>query len=519
MCKERITMRKIKEILRFKHNNNLSGRKIAKICVTGRTTVQDYIRRFEASPLTWPLPESMTDEELEKQLFPPNKNPENNNRVPLDFPYLVSELSRPDVTKEVLWSEYKQADPDGYGYSRFCDLLRDYQKRLHYSLRQDHIAGEKVFLDFGKGLNLINPATGERISTQLFVAAWGVSNYTFACAVLHQDLASWIRGNVASLNFFGVCPKIEVPDNLKAAVNKPCRYEPEVQPTFVEFSRHYGTMIMPARPRKPKDKAKVETAVKLAKRWILARLRNEIFTSLADMNQAIMELLKRFNQKLMKKIGKSRLELFEHLDKPNALTLPDKPFEYADWKPVKSGPSYHVEYDHHYYSVPHTFIRQTLEVRATDTVIEILFKGQRICSHARSYKQQEYTTVRDHMPVAHQKYLEWTPDRIIAQAKKYGEAAGLLVENIFSRSKYPEQASRTCLGIIRLVKNFSEDRLNNACQRALDYHIYTYRGLQNILSKNLDQHTEETTTSSTPSHENIRGAQYYNLEQAEVTIH
>lgn len=508
-------MRKIKEVLRLKYENQLSDRMIARACSLGRTTVQEYILRFETAKLGWPLPEALSEAALEKRLFPGNAS-EDKTRLPLDYVYLVQELARQDMTKEVLWSEYKQAEPEGYGYSRFCELLREYQKGLKYSLRQDYKAGEKTFLDFGDGLCLVDGQTGERISTNLFVMTWGVSNYTFARAVLHQDLPTWIGVNVAALNFFGVCPKVQVPDNLKSAVSKPCYYEPEINPTFMEFSRHYGTLIMPARPGKPKDKAKVENAVKLAKRWILARLRNRIFTSLSDMNEAIAELLERFNRKLMKKIGKSRLELFETLDKPHALPLPATAYEYSDWKPVKAGPDYHIEYEQHYYSVPYTLIRKQLEVRATGTVVEILHRGERIASHARSYQKYAYTTVMEHRPPAHQKYLEWTPERILTWAQKSGDAVGELVETIMQRREFPEQAYRSCLGIIRLAKHFSAERLNAACSRALSYRILTYRGVKSILVKKLDQLQTEEAQQPSRSHENIRGADYYGKE---VTVH
>lgn len=515
MSRERMTMRKIKEVLRLKYENCFSERMIARACALGRTTVKDYIVRFETAQLGWPLPENVSEEELEKRLFPGKPN-EGNPRLPLDLPYLVQELARKNMTKEVLWGEYKAGDPAGYGYSRFCELLREYQQGLKYSLRQEYKAGEKAFLDFGQGLTVVNPQTGERISTHLFVMTWGVSNYTFVQAVARQDLPTWIRVNVAALNFFGVCPRVEIPDNLKSAVSRPCTYEPQVHPTFLEFARHYGTVIMPARPRRPKDKAKVENAVKLAKRWILARLRNRIFTSLSGLNEAIAELLELFNRKPMKKIGKSRLELFAALDRPHALTLPERPYEYADWKPVKAGPDYHVEYQHHYYSVPFTYIRKALEVRATAATVEVLCRGERIASHTRSYQKGGFTTVPAHRPQAHQKYLEWTPERILAWAQKSGEAVHSLAQAIMGRREFAEQAYRSCLGIIRLAKRFSAERLNAACARALAYRILTYRGVKNILLKNLDQQEPEKITHSPRGHENIRGAAYYG---GEVSMH
>jgi transposase len=510
-------MRKIKEVLRLKYESSLSERKISGACQIGRATVSEYIRRFKSAQLEWPLPQGLTQEELESRLFPVSENERKSKGLGLDYVYWLQELAKPNVTREVLWSEYQQTSPEGVGYSRFCSLLREYQKTLKYSLRQEHKGGEKVFLDFGQGLDLVDPQTGESVTTNLFVAAWGASNYTYVHAVLRQDVANWISVNVGAMTFFGVSPRILVPDNLKAAVTKPCYYEPQVHPAFLDFSRHYQTLVMPARPRKPKDKAKVENAVKLAKRWILARLRNRIFTSLHEMNETIAPLLEKFNNKLMKKIGKSRRELFEALDKPHALPLPEKAYEYADWKPVKAGPDYHVEYERHYYSVPYTHIHRQLEVRATALVVEILHRGERLASHARSYQKHGYTTVMEHRPPAHQKYLLWTPERIKTWAQKSGEAVSALVCEIMARREFPETAYRSCLGIIRLAQRFPVERLNAACSRALTFRILTYQGVKNILSKNLDQLPPETTTPQNQSHENIRGAKYYGQEV--VTIH
>lgn len=372
MSKERIAMRKIREIIRLRYEKKLSKNQIAAIAQMARSTVQEYLRRFELSGLSWPLTDDVSDEALEHKLYPQNQTEKKSNKLPLEYTYLLQELRKPNTTIEVLWSEYKEADPAGYNYSYFCHLLRQHQKKCRFSMRQIHKGGEKTFLDFGSGLDITNPQTGEIIPTRLFVSSWGASNYLFAKAVFHEDTPSWIKVNTEALKYFGCCSHIMVPDNLKAAVTKACRYEPQLNPTFLEFARHYNTTIIPARPRKPKDKAKVENGVKLAKRWILARLRNRNFASLTQLNEAIAGLLEQFNHRPMKKVGKCRKEMFDLLDKPNALPLPPQPYVYADWKWATVNINYHINYDQHDYSVPYILgTGSKVAVRATATTIEI----------------------------------------------------------------------------------------------------------------------------------------------------
>jgi transposase len=465
--------------------------------------------RANAAGITWPIPQEMSDVELEKKLYNENK-PRAKDK--LNFEYLAMELKRPNVTKQLLWEEYKQNNPAGYQYSQFCVLLNDYLRNSNYSMRQIHKAGEKTFIDFGDGLNLVNPATGELTKTQLFVSAWGASNYTYCEAALSQNLENWINLNKNAFEYFGCVSKASVPDNLKSGVNRACRYEPEINPTYAEFAAHYNTVIYPARPVKPKDKAKVENAVLNAKRWILARLRNHIFTSLYDMNKKIAELLEDFNNRKMQKIDKTRRELFEELDKPHALLLPDMPYEFAEWKHAKVNINYHVEYDKHNYSVPYTFIGKTMDIKATAKIIEIFYKGRRIASHVRSYKKNEYTTRKEHRPQAHQKYLEWTPNRILNWASKIGDNVRELTELIMISRKFPEQGYRACLGIIRLESKFGKNRLNSACGRALKYNSLSYKAVCNILKNNLDNQLDffEVYKTKQINHENIRGNQYYN---------
>jgi len=513
-------MRKIKEVLRHHYETGLSQSDSGKVCRVSRSTVQEYLLRFNASKYSWPLPEGMTDDELERALFPGYVGRKQDHEI-LNYEYLLAELKKPNVTKEVLWTEYKQETPDGYQYSYFCELLAKYRKTLQVSMRQEHKAGEKGFLDFGDGLKLVNPETGEKIPTKIFVLVWGASQYTYVQATLSEDLPSWIEVNTKAMEYFGCCPKACVPDNLKSAVSKACRYEPDINPTYADFARHYGTAILPARPYRPKDKSLAETGVRLAKRWILARLRNRIFTNLAALNQAIEELLEQLNGRPLRKLNKSRKELFETLDKPNALSLPAQRYEFAEWKKARVNVNYHISFDQHDYSVPYTLIGQIIEVRATCHTVEIIKSGQCVCSHQRSYRSHHYTTVSSHMPPAHKKYLEWTPQRILNWAEKYGPAVKVLTQKIMAQRHHPEQAFKACLGIIRLEKHYSAQRLNAACQRAIDYKIYTYKGVHNILQKNLDQIGLETTsTKPAIRHENIRGADYYaqNMERERESL-
>lgn len=508
MAKRRISMRKIKEVLRLIYDCKLSQVKTANICNIGRGTVQEYAMRANAANITWPLPENMSDTELEAILYNDIKI---KNKDKLDFNYLINELKKPNVTKQLLWEEYKQTNNSGYQYSQFCHWLKEYTKNLNYSMRQIHKAGEKTFIDFTDGLKLIDHLTGEIIKTQLFVSTWGASCYTYCEAALSQGIENWINLNKNAFEYFGCVSKASVIDNLKSGVTKACRYEPDINPTYAEFAVHYNTVVCPARSRKPKDKAKVENAVLIAQRWILAKLRNHIFTSLYEMNKKIFELLEDFNNRKMKKIGKSRRELFEELDKPHALPLPEMPYEFAEWKHAKLNINYHVEYDKHFYSAPYTYIGKELHVKASAKIIEIFYKNIRIISHVRSYKKGKYSTVSEHMPKSHQKYLQWTPERILAWADKFGESVKELVELIMTGHRFPEYGYRACLGIIRLEQKFGKERLNAACKRALNYNSLSYQSVKNILLKDLDKQIDflPKNNSGQITHENIRGNNYY----------
>lgn len=521
MVQERVHMRKIVELLRLTKDRGLSINQAALVCQIGRSTAQSYVDRFESSNIAWPLPEGMTRDDLENSLFGHSGSTNvAGKRFPVDLKYLAEEMRRPNVTLALLWEEYKQHHPDGYQYSQFCKRYRQYKKTVNYSMRMEHKAGEKGFVDFGDGLKLVNPETGELTPTSLFVFCWGASNYLFAKATLGEDLLSWITVNMDALHCFGCCPKVIVPDNLKSAVSRACRYEPETNPTYAEFASHYGVVIMPTRPVAPKDKAKFEAGVKLAKRWILAKLRNRIFTTIDDMNDAIMEVLDVFNNKVMKSFEKSRRTLFETLDKPNAVALPVLPYEFGEWKTATVNINYHIEFGKHCYSAPYTLIHQPVDVRATARLIEIFHKGKLLCSHARSYQVGGYTTVKEHMPPSHQKYLEWSPERMLRFAENIGPSVKELAEKMMASREFPEQAYRSCLGLIRLKDKFGVDRLRLACERALNYRNFKYHAVKNILEKGLDRQSTDRIVDAAMTavkHENIRGASYYEQKEEKST--
>jgi len=395
--------------------------------------------------------------------------------------------------------------------SQFCALYREWSKHLNPSMRLSHKGGEKVFVDYaGQTVPIVDPDSGEVLQAQVFIGVLGASNYTYAEAHASQELPNWIGAHVRMFAFFGGAPEIVVPDNLKAGVKHPSRYEPDLNPTYQDLAQHYGTAIIPARVRKPKDKAKAEVGVQVVERWILARLRNRTFFSLADLNQAIRELLDELNSRLMEHIERSRRQLFEELDQPALKPLPEQPYEFAIWKKARVNIDYHVEFEKHYYSVPYTLIHKEVYVRATQSTIEIFHNNGRVASHRRVKSPGRHTTVSEHMPPAHQKYLEWSPERLTHWAQKIGPHTAQLVQVLLNSRQHPEQAYRSCLGLLRLGDRYGEERLEAACCRALPAGICSYKGVKNILDAKLDQVEPDESSAVVPdSHENIRGQAYY----------
>jgi transposase len=468
MAQERLTMRKIREVLRLKWECSLSNRAIARSCSISHSTVGEYVRRAEEAGLSWPLPEDLDEDRLFDLLFPKPPDPESRVTPCPDWSWVHAELRKKSVTLRLLWVEYREDHPTGYGYSQFCALYRKWAKRLNPSMRLTHKAGEKVFVDYaGQTVPVVDPDTGEVRQAQIFIGVLGASNYTYVEAHWSQDLPNWTSAHVHMFAFFGGVTEIVVPDNLKAGVKHPCRYEPDLNPTYQDLAQHYGVAVIPARVQKPKDKAKAEVGVQVVERWILARLRNRTFFSLADLNQASVNI------------------------------------------------DYHVEFEKHYYSVPYTLIHEEVDIRATQSTVEILFKNERVASHPRVNSPGRHSTLAEHMPTAHQKYLEWTPERLVRWAQSIGPHTAQLVQALLDSRKHPQQAYRSCLGLLRLAKRYGEERLEAACRRALPASIISYKGVKNILDAKLDQvevdqvEPEEPPTVVPDSHENVRGQSYY----------
>lgn len=512
MTRERIPMRTIKEVLRLKWSCGLGRRAIAKSCGIAKSTVIEYLRRAEKAGLSWPLPAELDDAALEHLLFPPVIVSESPRPLPV-WADIHRELARKNVTLMLLWDEYKAQYPEGYQYSQFCDLYRAYAKKLDISMRQVHHAGEKLFVDYcGQTVPVIDKSTGEVHDCQVFVAVLGASNYTYAEATYTQGLPDWTSSHVRALAFIGGVPEVLVPDNLLSGVTRACRYEPGVNRTYQELAVHYGAAVIPARVRKPKDKAKVEAGVLLVERWILAALRNRTFFSLAELNTAIRELLGKLNNRPFRKLPGSRMSRFLEIDRPALHPLPAVPFEYAEWKIKKRpGIDYHVEVDDHYYSVPYQLRNEYLDIRLTESTVEAFFLSKRVASHIRSYAKGRYTTVADHMPKAHRDYAEWTPERVIRWASETGKSTAELVTAILAKNIHPQQGFRSALGIITLAKRFGKDRVEAACKRALAIGGTSFKSVKSILETGLDKKPlpEPKPISPAITHGNIRGPKYY----------
>src|ERR1700676_1428736 len=465
---QRLPMRKIRDVLRLRAGG-MSKRKIAASLSIGATAAGDCVRRARRAGVSCRLPENLSDEALERLLYPPPLVAAKDRRAQPDWAAIHRELRRPGVTLALLWEEHRGAHPDGYGYSRDCELYRAWEGRLSPTMRQTHVAGERMFVDYaGTTLEGVDGTTGEVHVCQLFVAVLGACSYTYAEATFTQRLVDWIGSHVRAFAFFrGVTAQI-VSDNLRSGITKACFYEPAVNRTYAEMAAHYGTAVIPARPRKPRDKAKVEVAVQVATRWITAKLRHRRFFSLAEINAAIRELVTHLNARVTRHLGTSRRALFDEIERPALKTLPVEPYLYAEWKECRVGLDYHVEIERHYYSVPHTLLRETAWARIAASTIEIFHRGNRVAVHIRSSSNRRHTTVPDHMPSSHRRYADWTPERIRRQAGEIGRNTATLVDTIMRERSHPEQGFRASVGIIRLVKSYGRDRLEAACGRALE---------------------------------------------------
>lgn len=569
-------MRKIREVLRLKHDLDLSEREIAQSCRVGKGTVGNYLKRAGQAGLGWPLPEGIDDRALEALLFPQSsplpqcsketptgvgvrveedgggvfgsdaddlaKATENTadrsnpcvspppppSRYPLpDWNHIQSELeSHKGVTRKLLWEEYARQFPEGhYCYSVFTIKFREWRRGRKVTMRLDHEPGRKLFVDYaGVTLGITNPSTGEVSSAQIFVATLGASNYTFCEATESQGLADWLGSHRRAFEYFGGVPQILVPDNIKTGIRKACYYEPDLNISYAELAEHYGCAVIPARVRKPRDKAKVETGVQIIERQILAPLRNRTFFSLVEANEAIRTLLDDLNHKPFQKLPGSRRSVFMQHEKSALLPLPQQPYVLSQWKKAKVNIDYHIEVDGHYYSVPYRYAHKSVELRLTQNTVEVFFEGQRIAAHRRVADLLQYrgrhTTINEHMPKAHQRYGDWSPQRLILWAEKTGPYTAKVVEEILKSRPHPEQGYRSCMGLLRLGKTYSSERLEAACRRAFHIRAFRYKSVESILQNRLDaeplemntpeQDKQQSKTSQPTLHANVRGPGYYN---------
>ena len=506
-------MRRVREILRLKHECGATDRAIARSLGIARSTVAVTLDRLAAAELGWPLPATLSDRVLEAMLYvSPGTQCGARRKLEPDWTHVHRELRRPGVTLMLLWEEYRQDAPDGYGYSRWCELYRGWEGRLSPTMRQSHPAGERMFVDYaGQTVDLCDGRSGEIRAAQIFVAVMGASSYTYAEASWTQTLPDWIGSHVRALAFMGGAPAQLVPDNPKVGVTRANWYEPGLNRTYLDLATHYRTAILPARPRKPRDKAKVEVGVLVVERWILARLRNRRFFSLSELNQAIAELVADLNARPMRRLGVSRRDLFLELDKPALKSLPTEPYEYAEWRLRRVGLDYHVDIDGHYYSVPHRLIREQLDARITAHTVELFRKGERVAVHLRGAGRGRHTTIAEHMPSSHRRYAEWTIERIGREAAAIGPSTAKLTELILESRPHPEQGYRACIGILRLGRQYSAARLEAACDRGLDIGARSYGSIQSILKHGLDKQPARAARQSEllPDHPNIRGSRYY----------
>jgi transposase len=515
-------MQKIKDILRLHLAGGVrSRRQLARMVGCGKTAAAECLRRAAIAGLShWAAVEELSEEELEGKLYPKVSAataPRRATRALPDWVQIRTELARRDhhVTLALLWQEYKAEHPDGYQYSQFAELYRRFEKKLSVVPRQTHHGGEKIFVDFCDGIKLIDVDSGELVKTQLFVGALGASSYTFATATLSQELPVWLDCHVLMYEYYGGVSALTICDNLRSGVTRPDRYEAQVNATYRDFATHYGTCVFPTRIKKPRDKGKVEAAVLVAQRWILAALRHRQFYHLDELNAAISELLTGLNNRLMRHVKQSRRELYERLDVPALKPLPSRRYEYAEHKQVRANIDYHIEFDERYYSVPYTLVGETLWCRATWRTVELFHKGKRITSHVRSRDKYGYSTHPEHRPASHRAHLQWTPSRLIDWGKQIGPHTAAVVEHVLRSKPHPEQGYRSALGLLRLSSRYGVPRLERACERSIAIGSACYRTVKTILIRHMD--SAELPEQGQPTHSaaalgssNVRGGGYYN---------
>lgn len=503
-------MRKIREALRLKHEHQASQHEIARSVGVVQSTAGDILRRAEAAGLCWPLPESFTDEDLNRLLYPPRRLPSEPPRALADWRVIDAELSKKGVTLLLLWMEYKRQHPSGYEYSRFAELFREWKGKTDLRMCQRHRAGQKLFIDFaGLTMPVTDPSTGVVRQVPIFASAMGASQRIYASACESQTTESWLKGLCDSFEFYGALPEILVPDNPKPCVTDPDRYEPVINPSFAECARYYGIAVIPARVRKPRDKAKVENAVLQVERWILAPLRHQTFFSLEELRIAIAAQVEDLDVRVMREYGASRRELFEQIDRPAMRELPESRYRFATWKRAKVGPDYHIVPEGHRYSVPYNLVGSQVDLRLTPDTVEIFKGSKRIYTHPKALVRHGFTTEPTHMPSHHKEFAEWTPERIERWALSIGPNVSRFVAQVMDGKQHPEQAFNSCMGVISLSRKYGEQRVEAACLRGLSFGARSYRNIKIILQKGLDQQAPEQLALAGVSHSNVRGAGYF----------
>ena len=505
----RLSMRKISEILRQRYELKRSYRDAARSLNISTSTVADYLARAKMAGVEWPLPDGISEKELYQRLFLPVATPA--ERAQPDWEQVHHELRKKGMTLRLLWREYRDQHPQGLGYSQFCNLYRRYARMMTPVMRQIHKAGEKTFVDYaGMKMQWIDPLTGDICEAEIFVGCLGASQYIFAEATATQQLPDWIQSHIHMFEYFGGVSEIVVPDNLKSGVTKAHRYDPDINVNYQHLCEHYGIAIVPARAATPKDKAKVESAVSIVERQILAPLRHMTFSSIGEINAAIKERLTALNSQSFQKMKTSRRELFETIDKPALRSLPSSRYQFAEWKKAKIHVDYHFVFDDHFYSVPYRHVRHTVEIRATAKTVECYHQGERIAVHVRSYQRYGFTTLAVHMPKAHQEQAKYSLSYLHSWAQKIGEQTSQYIDHMMKSRSFPQQAYRACYGLLRLSNRYGEERLEKACAKAFAVGATRYQHVESILKNNLEEvPVNQTIMIQLPTHGNIRGANYY----------
>jgi len=512
-------MTKYREILRI-HSLGINQTGIAESCGCARKTVRNVLNRAKELDIAWPLKADITDADLERQFFPDKSVPSTPRRHP-DYEYINKEMMRSGVTLKLLWNEYceecRQSNEQPLMYSQFCFHYQKHTEKKRATMHIKRKPGDQIEVDWaGKSAAVVDSDTGEIIPAYIFVGVLSYSMYAYVEAFFSMDMESWITAHVHMYRFFGGVTRMLIPDNLRTGVDRSDWYTPKINKTYHEMAEHYDTAVIPARVKRPKDKAGVEGTVGNITTWITAALRNQKFFTLQELNREIRIRLDAFNKKPFQKKEGSRYSVYLADEKPFLAQLPTTPYELAQWKQATVQFNYHISVDKMQYSVPYEYIRQKVDVRITRNVIEVFFNNNRICSHVRLYGQPgQYSTIEAHMPEDHQKYLKWDGNRFIEWARKIGTGTTITIKSILASYKVEQQGYKSCMGLLKLADKYSVERLEAACRKALSYTPHpSYKSIKNILATSQDKVLVPSTQDKPEKTDSddygfTRGADYY----------